>query len=187
MFLALFTVLMTPERVASARRVALGIVLVYLLLALAGRLYSFGGMLMRQHREQQEFLRTLELSSEREARLLRQNSEARARQRLEPKLHTGEQRTMTRQRAGQKLTTAALVGRLRQVNAFGLVANPERRLHCSENRGDWDYTCWFHPDPIKQTTWVQFGVLVDDARIIEVSGRYPPGVSLPRPLNLTGK
>ena len=74
MFLALFTVLMTPERVASARRVALGIVLVYLLLALAGRLYSFGGMLMRQHREQQEFLRTLELGSEREARLLRQNS-----------------------------------------------------------------------------------------------------------------
>ena len=182
MFLAFSTALMTPERVASAKRVALSAVLVYLLWALAGRVDRFGGLLNRQHREQQEFVRTLEQRSE-EARLLRQSSEALARQRLEPKLHTGEQRTMTKPRAGQKLTTSALVGRLRQVNAFGLVANPERGLHCSENRGDWDYTCWFHPDPIKKTTWVQFGVLVDDARVIEVSGRYPPAVSLPKPLN----
>jgi hypothetical protein len=194
MVLAFSSALMTLEDVASANRsregaaragwrLALTVMLIYVLWALANQVYWFGGLLNRQHREQQEFVRTLQERSEREARLVRENSEARARQQLDPRLHTGEQRTMTRRRAGPKLTTSALVGRLRQVNAFGLVANPERRLRCSENRGDWDYTCWFHPDPIKPTTWVQFGVLVDDARVIEVSGRYPPAVSLPKPLN----
>jgi hypothetical protein len=187
MFLAFSTALMTPERIGSAKRVALGAVLVCVLWALAGRVYWFGEILSRQHQEQQELLRALERNREEQARLLRQNSETLARQRLEPKLHTGEQRTMTKQRAAQTLTASALVGRLRQVNAFGLVANPERRLHCSENRGDWDYTCWFHPDPITKITWVQFGVLVDDAHVIEISGMYPPAVSLPQPLSLTSK
>ena len=191
MVLAFSSALMTLEDVASPNRsregaaragwrLALTVMLIYVLWALAGRVFWFGGLLNQQHRDQQEFVRTLEQRNEQEARLLRQKIEAR--QQLEPSLHTGEQRT-TRQRAGQKLTTSALVGRLRQVNAFGLVANPQRRLHCSENRGDWDYTCWFHPDPIKPTTWVQFGVLVDDARVVEVSGMYPPAVSLPKPLN----
>lgn len=187
MFLAFSTALMTPERVASAKRVALGGVLLLVLWALAVRVYSFGAMLSRQHQEQQQLLRTLERSREEQARLLRQNSETLARQRLEPKRHTGDQRTMTKPRGAQKLTASALVRRLRHVNAFGLLANPERRLHCSENRGDWDYTCWFHPDPIKKITWVQFGVLVDDAHVIEISGMYPPAVSLPKPLSLTGK
>ena len=169
---------MTPERVASARRVALSIVLGYVLWALAGKVYSFGTMLTRHHREQQEFLRTLdERSREQQASLSRQASETLARQRLEQKLHTGDQRTMTKHRAAQKLPASVLVGRLRQANAFGLVANPERRLHCSENRGEWDYTCWFHPDPIKKITWVQFGVLVDDEHVIsayevEARARY---------------
>ena len=149
MFLAFSTALMTPERIGSAKRAALGAVLVCVLWALAGRVYWFGEILSRQHQEQQELLRTLERNREQQARLLRQNSETLARQRL-------EQRTMTKQRAAQTLTASALVGRLRQVNAFGLVANPERRLHCSENRGEWDYTCWFHPDPIKKITWVQW-------------------------------
>jgi hypothetical protein len=187
MFLAFSTALMTPERVASAKRVVLGIVLLYVLWALAGNVYSFGAMLARQHQGQQEVLRTLERNREQQARLLRQNSETLAPQPLDPKLHPAEQRTMTRQPAAQKLTASALVGRLRQVNAFGLVASPERRLHCSENRGDWDYTCWFHPDPVRRTTWVQFGVLVDDAHVIEVSRMYPLAVSLPKPLSLTGK
>ena len=187
MFLAFSPALMTPGRVASARRVALGGVLLFVLLALAGRVYSFSVILSRQHQEQQELLRTLERSREQQERLLRQNSETLAQQRLEPSLHAGERRTTTKQGAAQKLTASALVGRLRQVNAFGLVANPERRLHCSENRGDWDYTCWFHPDPITKTTWVQFGVLVDDAHVIEISGMYPPAVSLPKPLSLTSK
>jgi hypothetical protein len=187
MFLAFSTALMTPERIGSAKRVALGAVLVCVLWALAGRVYWFGEILSRQHQEQQELLRALERNREEQARLLRQNSETLARQRLEPKLHTREQRTMTKQRAAQTLTASALVGRLRQVNAFGLVANPERRLHCSENRGDWDYTCWFHPDPITKITWVQFGVLVDDAHVIEVSRMYSSAVALPKPLSLTSE
>ncbi len=188
MCLASSSDLMTPERVASAKRVALSIVLVYVLWALAGNVYSFGAMLARQHREQQELLRTLdERSKMQQASLVRQASETLARQRLEPRLHTGDQRTMTKHRAAQKLTASVLVGRLRQANAFGLVASPERRLHCSENRGEWDYTCWFHPDPVTRTTWVQFGVLVDDAHIIEVSRMYSSAVALPKPLSLTSK
>ena len=187
MFLAVSTALMTPERFASAKRVALGGVLLYVSWALAGNVSFFAAMQTRQHREHQELLRTMELRREREATILRQKSEFLARQRLEPKLHTGEQRTKTKQRAAQKLTASALVGRLRQVNAFGVVANPECGLHCIENRGDWDYTCLFHPVPTKKTTWVQFGVLVDDAHVIEMSGMYPSTVSLPKPLSPTSK
>ena len=117
----------------------------YVSWALAGNVSFFAAMQTRQHREHQELLRTMELRREREATILRQKSEFLARQRLEPKLHTGEQRTKTKQRAAQKLTASALVGRLRQVNAFGVVANPECGLHCIENRGDWDDTCLFIP------------------------------------------
>jgi hypothetical protein len=184
MFHAFSTALMTPECVASAKRVALGAVLLFVLWALAGRMYSFGAMLSRQHQEQQELLRTLERIREQQARLLRQNSETLAQQRLEPKLHTGEQRTMTKQRAAQKLTASAVF-----VKSMPSDSSPILNvgLHCSENRGDWDYTCWFQPDPIKKITWVQFGVLVDDAHVIEMSGMYPSPVSLPKPLSLTSK
>ena len=103
MFLAVSTALMTPERFASAKRVALGGVLLYVLWALAGNVSFFAAMQTRQHREHQELLRTMELRREREATILRQKSEFLARQRLEPKLHTGEQRTKTKQRAAQNL------------------------------------------------------------------------------------
>lgn len=179
---------MTLEDVASAKRLALGAVLLYVLWALANSVFSFAGMLAQQRQEQQEMMRTLERSRERETTLLPENRETFARQRVETaKLHRPEPRTTTRQPARQKLTASVLVNRLRQVNAFGLVANPERRLHCIANRGDWDYTCLFHPDPITNATWVQFGVLADDAHVIEMSGMYASDTLLPPPLSLTSK
>jgi hypothetical protein len=176
-------VIMTPEDVASAKRLALGAVLLYVLWSLANAVFSFGGMLSRQHQEQQETMRTLEQSRERQTTLLRQQTETLARQRAQTvKPHTAGPRTTTSRSAREKLAASALVNRLRQVNAFGLVANPERRLHCIENRGGWDYTCLFHPDPITNATWVQFGVLVDDKHVIEMSEMYPSDTHLQQPL-----
>jgi hypothetical protein len=173
-------VIMTPEDVASAKRLALGAVLLYVLWSLANAVFSFGGMLSRQHQEQQDTMRLMERRGKQQATLLRQDVETAKRQTAGP-------RTTTRQPARQKLAASALLNRLRQVNAFGLVANPERRLHCSDNRGDWDYTCLFHPDPITNATWVQFGVLVDDKHVIEMSEMYPSDTLLPQPLTLTSK
>jgi hypothetical protein len=173
-------VIMTLEDVASAKRIALGAVLLFVLWSLANAVFSFAAMLTRQHQEQQDTMRLIERNGKHQAALLRQNVET-------AKLHRAEPRTTARQPARQKLTASALVNRLRQVNAFGLVANPARRLHCSENRGDWDYTCLFHPDPITNATWVQFGALVDDAHVIEMSEMYPSDTPLPQPLSLTRK
>jgi hypothetical protein len=86
-----------------------------------------------------------------------------------------------------KMPVPAVVKRLRQVNAFGVVASRERLLHCSDNPGAWDYTCVFHGDPINSATWVQFGVLVDKAHIIEMSETYPAGTPVPPPLTLASR
>jgi len=155
-------------------------VLIFVLWSLANAVFSFAGQLTRQHREQQETMRLVEQRGKEQAALLRQD--------VEPvKFHRAGPRTATKQPARRKLTASALVSRLREVNAFGLVANPQRRLHCSENRGDWDYACLFHPDPITNATWVRFGVLVDDAHVIEMSEMYPSDSPLPQPLTLTSK
>jgi hypothetical protein len=171
---------MTLEDVLSAKRLALGAVLIFVLWSLANAVFSFAGQLTRQHQAQQETMRLVEQRGKEQAALLRQNVEA-------AKFHRAEPRATRRQPVRPKLTASALVSRLRRVNAFGLVANPERRLHCSENRGDWDYACLFHPDPITNATWVQFGVLVDDAHVIEMSETYPSHTPLPQPLSLTSK
>ena len=173
--------------VASAKRLVLGPVLLYVLWLLAKSLFSFGAMVTRQHQEQQDTLRTLERSEKRQLTLLRQNRENIGRQRPETATRHAEPRTIGSQTARRKLTASALVSRLRKVNAFGLAAQPERRLHCSDSRGDWDYTCLFHPDPITNANWVQFGVLVDDAHVIEMSETYPPNAPLPQPLSVMSK
>jgi hypothetical protein len=175
---------MTLEDIASAKRLALGAVLLYVLWLLANSAFSFAYQLKRQHEQQQATLRTLERDNERQTAMLREGLERQRADLAKPRTVT---RTSTKKSTRQKLTAAALVNRLRQVNAFGLVANPERRLHCTESRGGWDYTCRFHPDPITTTTWTQFGVLVDSAHVIEMSKLYPSDTSLPGPLSLAAK
>lgn len=163
---------MALEDVASAKRLVLGAVLLYVLWLLANNLFWFGETLRRQHQEQQ----ALERNAQQQRALLLQNIES-------IKSHSGQSWMAAGHLGRQKLSASALVTRLRQVNAFGLVASPARRLHCSENRGDWDYTCLFHPDPITNDRWVQFAVLVDDAHVIEMSKVYPAGAPLPQPLS----
>jgi hypothetical protein len=171
---------MTLEDVASAKKLVLSAMLVYVLWLLANSMFSFAYQLKRQHEEQQQTLQMLERDGQREAALLRQNSENLARQRLQTA--TPPQAMRLNKPPRRKMPVSAVVKRLRQVNAFGVVASRERLLHCSDNPGAWDYTCVFHGDPIKSATWVQFGVLVDNAHIIEMSETYPSSAPLPPPL-----
>jgi hypothetical protein len=84
---------MTLEDVASAKRLALGAVLLYVPWSLANSAFSFAAMLTRQHQEQQDTLQTLERSGERQATVLRQNRENLAGQRLETATPQAELRT----------------------------------------------------------------------------------------------
>ena len=182
--LPLTFVAMTLDDVASAKRLALGALLLYVLWLVAGRAYSFAEQVKRQDQEQKQTLLTLERTRQREAAILQQQKENLDRQRMQPPAPTKAERPYSGKNSHQKMPASAVVKRLRQVNAFGLVANRERLLHCTDNSGAWDYTCVFHDDPINGTNWVQFGVLVDNAHIIEMSDRYPSSAPLPPPLSL---
>jgi hypothetical protein len=174
---------MDAADLALAKKLVLGPMLLYVLWLLATNLFSFGVQLKQQHEQQQRALQTIEQNGQRQAEILRQNSENLARQRLQaatPPTAAREKRA-----SGQKMPASVVVKRLRRVNAFGVVATPERLLHCTDNNGAWDYTCVFHGDPIKSATWVQFGVLVDQSHIIEMSETYPASTPLPPPLSLT--
>ena len=74
---------MTFEDVASARKLVVSAMLVYVLWLLANSMFSFAYQLKRQHEQQQQTLQMLERDGQREAALLRQNSENLARQRLQ--------------------------------------------------------------------------------------------------------
>ena len=175
---------MTLDDVASAKRLALGALLVYMLWLVAGRAYSFAEQVKRQDQEQKQTLLMLERTRQREAEILQQQKENLDRQRMQPPVPTKAGRPNGGNNSHQKMPASAVVKRLRQVNAFGLVASRERLLYCTDNPGAWDYTCVFHGDPINSTNWVQFGVLVDNAHIIEMSDTYPSGAPLPPPLSL---
>jgi hypothetical protein len=174
---------MTLEDVASAKRLALGAVLVYVLWLVVQSAFSFAGQLKQQRQEQQQTLEMLERTRQREAAILRQNNENLARQRLQTATSPKAARPTANKPSHPKMPVSAVVKRLRQVNAFGLVASPERLLHCRESHDGWDYTCVFHGDPLKSATWAQFGVLVDNAHIIEVSETFPSSTPLPLPLS----
>lgn len=168
---------------ASIKRVILGGLLLYVLWLLAGNVFGFGVMMKRQQQEQQQTIRTIEQNGEQQTRLLRENTEALARRNRE-RQDLARQNIARLQTGGRpKLTASALADHLRRVNAFGLAADPQRRLSCAESQGEWDYTCRFHPDPITASSWVQFGVLVDDGHVREISKTCATGVSLPPPLN----
>jgi hypothetical protein len=175
---------MTLDDVASAKRLALGALLVYMLWLVAGRAYSFAEQVKRQDHEQKQTLQMLERTRQRETAILQQQLESLARPHMPPPVPTTAGRPNGGKNSHQKMPASAVVKRLQQVNAFGLVASGERLLHCIDYPGAWDYTCVFLGDPINSTNWVQFGVLVDHAHIIEMSDRYPPSAPLPPPLSL---
>jgi hypothetical protein len=172
---------LTLEDVRWARKLVLTPLLVYMLWLVATSAFSFAGQLKRQHEQQQQTLQMLEQNQQRQIAILNEQRQIAI---LNQQTAEATKRTRPDKLSHQKMTAAAVVKRLRQVNAFGLVARRERLLHCSDNHGAWDYTCVFHADPIGSTTWVQFGVLVDNAHIIEMSETYPSSAILPPPLSL---
>lgn len=151
---------MTGDDIASARKLAAGGLLIFVLWLLAGRMYSFAEQVKRQDRQQKQTLEMFEQVNQRELANIQQH-----------------------RNSHPKMPASAVVNRLRQVNAFGLVANPERRLHCTDNQGDWDYVCLFQRDPVASAPWFEFGVIVDNAHIIQTSPIYPSGGPLPAPLS----
>lgn len=178
---------MTLDDVASAKRLVLGTVLIFVLWLVAGRLYSFAEQVKRQDREQQQTLEMLERNRQRELAIIQRQHENFYGQPVPAPIPVKAAPPDGSKHTYPKMPASAVVKRLRRVNAFKLVANPERRLHCMDNHGEWDYICLFHPDPITNANWVQFGVTVDNAHIIEMSEMhpYPSSIPLPSPLSLT--
>ena len=162
----------------------MGAVLLYVLWLLAGRAYSFAEQVKRQDQEQKQALQMMERTWQREAAIVQQQRAILDRQRTLPPVPTKATRPNGGKDSSQKMPASAVATRLRRVNAFGLVATRQRLLHCTDNPGAWDYTCVFHGDPITSTNWVQFGVLVDNAHIIEMSDLYPSNAPLPLPLSV---
>jgi hypothetical protein len=180
----LSVVIMALNGVASARKLVLYTGFAFLMWLVAGRFYSFAEQVNRQTREHKQTLEMLERNRQRELAVIQQHHERFYGQPLPTAIPAQAARTNVSKPAHPRMPASALVKRLRQVNAFGLVARRERLLHCTDNHGDWDYTCVFHGDPINSTNWVEFGVLVDNAHIIEMSEAYPSGFPLPPPLSL---
>ena len=174
---------MTGEDVLSARRLAVGAALIYLMWLVAGRAISFAEQVKRQDREHKQTLEMLEKNRQRDLAIIQQQHERIYGQLAQKPIATKATTPNASKNSRQKMPAPAVVKRLRQVNAFGLVASRERLLHCVDNHGDWDYTCVFHADPLNSTNWVQFGVIVDNAHIIEMSETHPSGDPLPAPLS----
>jgi len=178
--LRLETVMMTRKR-----RLFGGVVLFYVLWSFGHTVFSAVSRAKQQQAAAQQVSQAFEQNGKRETEFTRQDIQNLTRQPVH--IPPPPQASEPKKPSGQKMPAPAVVKRLRQVNAFGVVASRERLLHCTDNPGVWDYTCVFHGDPINSATWVQFGVLVDKAHIIEMSETYPAGAPLPPPLTLASR
>jgi hypothetical protein len=171
------------DDVASARKLVLSALLLYVGWQLATSALLYHEQFKRERQQQEQTVQLLELTTQRQLAMLQQQKQIRDRQQAE----MDAAQSNANKHFDRKMPASAVVRRLRQVNVFGLVASPERLLHCADTRGAWDYTCIFHGDPMTSANWVEFGVLVDDAHIIEMSERYPSGYPLPLPLSSAAK
>ena len=156
----------------SAKRLGLGIGFVFLLWLVAGRFYSFAEQIKQQDRERKQTLEMLERNRQRDLAIIQQQHERFYGQPVPTPIPAKAARPNSGKNSHSKMVPSAVVNRLRRVNAFGLLAKPERRLHCMENQGDWDYICLFHPDPISNANWAQFGVLEGCSLSVQVAD-YP--------------
>lgn len=62
------------------------------------------------------------------------------------------------------------------------IVSPRAGLRCTRAERDWDYVCSYMPTPLQSQTRVEFGVIVDDARVLKTSRAVPEGTILPPPL-----
>jgi len=89
----------------------------------------------------------------------------------------------TRQNSG------AIAARQQKVSAPDLEAEfvrmkvvaPNAGLRCKPAERDWDYVCSYMPTPSQSATRLEFGVIVDNKRWLNVSRKVPAGTSIPPP------
>jgi hypothetical protein len=86
----------------------------------------------------------------------------------------GSRATMAQQR---KLSQADLEAALIRVKRVA----PNAGLRCTRADRDWDYVCSYMPTPVQSKTRVEFGVIVDEKRWVNVSRIVPAGTMLPPP------
>jgi hypothetical protein len=124
------------EGFISAYRVALGIVLLFVMWMLVPQVRGYADLVMRTTRESQK---------------------------ITAQLH--------------KLRAADLQKAYLQAN----IVSPRAELQCTRAERDWDYVCSYMPTPLQSTTRLQFGVIVDETRVLKTSPSVREGTPLPPP------
>lgn len=61
------------------------------------------------------------------------------------------------------------------------IVTPNAGLRCARAERDWDYVCSYMPTPFKSKTRLEFGVIVDETRVLKTSRTVPEGTTLPSP------
>lgn len=77
----------------------------------------------------------------------------------------------------QKLGAGALESNFVRINHLP----PNAGFHCTPAVRDWDYVCTYAPSPSKSLARLEFGVIVDDKRVLKVSPMLSAGKPLPSP------
>jgi hypothetical protein len=62
------------------------------------------------------------------------------------------------------------------------IVSPNAGLRCTRAERDWDYVCSYMPTPLQSKARLEFGVIVDETRVLQTSRPVPEGTVLPRPL-----
>jgi hypothetical protein len=143
---------MHAERFNSAYRLALGIVLVYVLWMIVPHAIAYAKLIGGGARRSQN-----------RAAVQRQNQNV-----------AQHQNQNVAQRQNQKLSAPQLVALLVQTNQVA----PNAELQCKAARRDWDYVCTYMPKPLESPTRLQFGLNVDATRWTKVSRHMPMGAAV---------
>lgn len=61
------------------------------------------------------------------------------------------------------------------------IVSPNAGLRCTRAEHDWDYVCSYMPTPLQSKTRLEFGVIVDETRVLQTSRPVPEGTGLPSP------
>ena len=61
------------------------------------------------------------------------------------------------------------------------IVSPNAGLRCMQAERDWDYVCSYMPTPSQSRVRLEFGVIVDETRVLQTSRRVPEGTVLPSP------
>ncbi len=93
---------------------------------------------------------------------------------------------MVMQQARESRTITAQLHKLRAADLESeylraRIVSPNAGLRCTRSEHDWDYVCSYMPTPLKSKTRLEFGVIVDETRVLQTSRPVPEGTILPSP------